>query len=165
MKRFFERFAAFKLQKVLDRMLVSLNFCKIDVYLPYEIQSLHCYSETIISLLFSDRNLIISYFRASKKLGRLAFSWFLALRRNLGNIKEKPTRKTFFSGKKKRLAPRIYHAKFCLVKIIWILWSQNSLKSTEFILYFHEKLILRRGRVFEKFQLQNLYKGHYKAFI
>ena len=45
---------------------------------------------------------------------RLIFSRFLELRGNLGIVKEKPTRKTCFSREKKRLAPRIYHAIFCL---------------------------------------------------
>ena len=46
---------------------------------------------------------------------RLIFSRFLDLRGNLGIVKEKPTRKTYFSREKKRLPPRIYQAKFCLV--------------------------------------------------
>ena len=46
---------------------------------------------------------------------RLVFSRFLDLRRNLGNFK----RKTCFSREKKRLAPRIYLAKFCLVVFLW----------------------------------------------
>ena len=46
---------------------------------------------------------------------RTVFSRFLDLDRNLGIVKEKPTRKTCFSRKKKRPAPRIYQAKFCLV--------------------------------------------------
>ena len=32
---------------------------------------------------------------------------------NLGNVKEKPTREICFYREKKRLAPRIYLAKFC----------------------------------------------------
>ena len=44
---------------------------------------------------------------------RLVFSRFFDLRGNLGNVKEKPTRKTCFSREKKRLTPRIYLAKFC----------------------------------------------------
>ena len=46
---------------------------------------------------------------------RLVFSRFLDLRGNLGNVKEKPTRKTCFSREKKRLAPRTstHLAKFC----------------------------------------------------
>ena len=38
---------------------------------------------------------------------------FFDIRGKLGNAKEKPTRKTCFSREKKRLAPRIYLAKFC----------------------------------------------------
>ena len=45
-------------------------------------------------------------------LNRLVFSRFFYLRGNLGNVNEKPTRKTCFSRKKKRLTPRIYLAKF-----------------------------------------------------
>ena len=55
---------------------------------------------------------------------RTVFSRFLDLDRNLGIVKEKPTRKTCFSRKKKRPAPRIYQAKFCLVVF---LWSQRNL--------------------------------------
>ena len=45
--------------------------------------------------------------------GRLVFSRFFDIRGNLGNAKEKPTRKTCFSREMKRLALRIYLAKFC----------------------------------------------------
>ena len=44
---------------------------------------------------------------------RPVFSWFFDIRGNLGNVKEKLARKTCFSREKKRLAPRIYQAKFC----------------------------------------------------
>ena len=44
---------------------------------------------------------------------RLVFSRFLDLCGNLGNVIEKPTRKTCFSREKKRLTQRIYLAKFC----------------------------------------------------
>ena len=44
---------------------------------------------------------------------RLVFSRFFDIRGNLGNVKEKPTRKTFFSCEMKRQALRIYLAKFC----------------------------------------------------
>ena len=44
-------------------------------------------------------------------VGRLVFSRFLDLRGNLGIVSETRTRKTF-SREKKRLAPRIYQAKF-----------------------------------------------------
>ena len=43
---------------------------------------------------------------------RLVFSRFFDIRRNLGNVKEKPTRKTCFSREMKRLALRIYLANF-----------------------------------------------------
>ena len=43
---------------------------------------------------------------------RLVFSQFLYLCGNLRTVKEKRTRKTCFPHKKKRLAPRIYQAKF-----------------------------------------------------
>ena len=46
-------------------------------------------------------------------LDRLVFSRFFYIRGNLGNVKEKPTRKTCFSREIKRLALRIYLAKFC----------------------------------------------------
>ena len=45
---------------------------------------------------------------------RLVFSRFFDIRGNLESVKEKPTRKTCFSREQKRLAPRIYQAKFCL---------------------------------------------------
>ena len=43
----------------------------------------------------------------------LVLSRFFDIRGNLGNVKEKSTRKTCFSRKMKRLALRIYPAKFC----------------------------------------------------
>ena len=49
----------------------------------------------------------------SKKVIRLVFSRFFDICGNLGNAKEKPTRKTCFSREMKRLALRIYLAKFC----------------------------------------------------
>ena len=49
---------------------------------------------------------------------RLVFSRFLDLRVNLGSVKEKLTRKTYFPREKKRLAPRIYQAKFCLAAFL-----------------------------------------------
>ena len=49
---------------------------------------------------------------------RLVFSRFFEIRGNLGNVKEKPTRKTCFSREKKRLALRIYQAKFCLAAFL-----------------------------------------------
>ena len=52
------------------------------------------------------------------ELYRLVFSRFFDIRGNLGNVKEKPTRKTCFSREKKRLAPRIYQAKFCLAAFL-----------------------------------------------
>ena len=51
-------------------------------------------------------------------LDRLVFSRFIYIRGNLGNVKEKTTRKTCFSREKKRLAPRIYQAKFCLAAFL-----------------------------------------------
>ena len=50
---------------------------------------------------------------------RLVFSRFFDLRGSLRIVKEKPTRKTCFSGEKKRLAPRIYKAKFCPTVFPW----------------------------------------------
>ena len=47
-----------------------------------------------------------------KKLIRLVFSRFFDICGNLGNAKEKPTRKTCFSREMKCLALRIYLAKF-----------------------------------------------------
>ena len=44
---------------------------------------------------------------------RLVFSWFFYTCRNLGNPKEKLTRKTYFSCEMKHLALRIYLTKFC----------------------------------------------------
>ena len=43
---------------------------------------------------------------------RLVFSRFFYLRGNLGNVKEKPTRKTCLSLEKKRLIPHIWIAEF-----------------------------------------------------
>ena len=44
---------------------------------------------------------------------RLVFSWFFYTCGNLGNPKEKLTRKTYFSCEMKHLALRIYLTKFC----------------------------------------------------
>ena len=44
---------------------------------------------------------------------RLVFSRCFDIRGNLGNVKEKPTRKTCFSCEMKCLALRMYLAKFC----------------------------------------------------
>ena len=44
---------------------------------------------------------------------RLVYSRFFYIRGNLGNVKEKATRKTSFSREIKSLALRIYLAKFC----------------------------------------------------
>ena len=49
---------------------------------------------------------------------RLVFSRFFDIRRNLGNVNKKPTRKTCFSREKKRLALRIYQAKFGLAAFL-----------------------------------------------
>ena len=54
--------------------------------------------------------ILITY---KKEYTRLVFSRFFYIRGNLGNAKEKPTRKTCFSREMKRLALRIYLAKFC----------------------------------------------------
>ena len=43
---------------------------------------------------------------------RVVFNRVFYIRRNLGNVKEKPTRKTCFSREMKHLALRIYLAKF-----------------------------------------------------
>ena len=43
---------------------------------------------------------------------------YLNLFGNLGIVKEKPTRKTSFSREKKRLATRIYPAKFCMAAFL-----------------------------------------------
>ena len=56
------------------------------------------------------------------------------LRGNLGNLKEKPARKICLSHEKKGK----------------ILPGGISLMSTKFLLHFHEKKVLKRGRVFEK---------------
>ena len=49
---------------------------------------------------------------------RLVFSRFFYFRGNLRTVTEKLTRKICFSRKKKRLAPRIYQAKFCLAAFL-----------------------------------------------
>ena len=54
---------------------------------------------------------------------RLVFSRFFDIRGNLGNAKEKPTRKTGFFREIKRLALLIYLAKLCYAAF---LWSQRS---------------------------------------
>ena len=59
--------------------------------------------------------------RSTKKNTRVVsidVSRFLDLCGNLGNGKEKPTRKTCFSREKKRLTPRINQAKFCLAAFL-----------------------------------------------
>ena len=44
-----------------------------------------------------------THFQAIPRLTRLVFSRFFYIRRNLGNVKEKPTRKTCFSREMKPL--------------------------------------------------------------
>ena len=70
--------------------------------------------------MFLEKNYLFTFERlTSLKLStfpcylRLEFSQFLDLRRNFGDVKENPIRKTCFSREKKRLAPRIYLVKFC----------------------------------------------------
>ena len=58
------------------------------------------------------------FHKQSQNNSRLVFSRFFDNRGNLGNDKEKPTRKTCFSREKKRLTPRIYQAKFCLAAFL-----------------------------------------------
>ena len=65
-----------------------------------------------------------------------------------GKCLKKPTRKTCFSHEMKRLALRIYLAKFFLDDISFIL--------TKFLLYFYKKGMLKRGRLYQKFQERNL---------
>ena len=50
---------------------------------------------------------------SDSRLVRLIFSRFFDIHRNLGNVKDKPNRKTCFSREMKRLAWRIYLTKFC----------------------------------------------------
>ena len=83
------------------------------IILPIQIKPRKC--RVFIIRIFSNINLCWH---------RLVFSQFLDLNRNLGNVKEKPTRKTCFSCERKRLALRIYQAKFYLPAM---LWSQRNL--------------------------------------
>ena len=46
------------------------------------------------------------------------FSWFLDFCGILGNVKEKPTRKTRFFCEKKRIGPHIDQSKFCLTAFL-----------------------------------------------
>ena len=57
---------------------------------------------------------LIQYIARGHSTGRLVFSRFLDLRRNLGNAKEKTTTKTCSSCEKNRQAPSIYQVKFCV---------------------------------------------------
>ena len=66
----------------------------------------------------------------SKHLPRLVFNKFLNLCRNIGNVKQKPTRKTCFPMKK---ATGFTHLQSK------ILPGGVSLKSTEPLLYFYKK--------------------------
>ena len=61
--------------------------------------------------------------------------------RNLGNVKQKPTRKTCFPMKK---ATGFTHLQGNFLP------GDISLKSTESLLYFYKKQMLQRGRVFAK---------------
>ena len=80
--------------------------------------------------------------RQNEYVNRLVFCRLLDLRGNLGIVKEKPTRKTCFSHEKKRLAPHLPSK---------ILPGGVSLKESESLLYFHEKMMLKRGEsTFEK---------------
>ena len=80
--------------------------------------------------------------KKKKQTSILSIFW---LSRNLGNVKEKPSRKTCFSREMKRLALRIYLFNFI------ILLGGISLMSTKFLLYFHEKEMLKQGRLCEQF--------------
>ena len=76
-------------------------------------------------------------------LHRLVFSRIFYIHRNLGNMKEKPTRKTCFSSEIE--APGFIH-------LPWkILLGCICLMSTEFLLKFHGREMLKRGRIYEKF--------------
>ena len=66
--------------------------------------------------MFTIAKLLRTAFLKNGGCFRLVFSRFLNLSGNLGIAKEKPTRKTCFSRERKRLAPRIYQAKFCLAR-------------------------------------------------
>ena len=62
-------------------------------------------------------------------LGKFQHNIFTTLSRvfyicgNLGNVKEKRTRKNCFSHEIKRLALRNYLAEFCLAPLLWCQWS------------------------------------------
>ena len=73
---------------------------------------------------------------------RLVFARLLDVRGNLGYGKEKPTRKTCFFLLKE--APGSTHLSRK------VLLGDISLMSTKLLLYFHEKKILERERVFKK---------------
>ena len=74
---------------------------------------------------------------------RLVYSRFLDLRGNLWIGEEKQTRKTCFSREKKRLAPRIYQAKFCLAAFL------SSQRNLYFI--FSQEIDIKTGeKIFEK---------------
>ena len=84
----------------------------------------------------------INIFINNLKVHRLVFSPSLDLCRNLVNVKEKPTRNNLFLALKETPGSTHLPFKISLVGI--------SLMSAKFLLYIHEKLILKRKRVFEK---------------
>ena len=70
-------------------------------------------------LLRSDSQLFLYEKDTCILICRLGFGQFLDLRGNLGNLKKKLTRKTYFSREKKRLASHIYLVKFCQAAFLW----------------------------------------------
>ena len=63
--------------------------------------------------MFGQNRKLLVLLLINRVSARLVFSRFFDIRRNLGNAKEKPTRKTCLSREMKRLALCIYLAKFC----------------------------------------------------
>ena len=89
--------------------------------------------KTIIHIIEQPRRnlLVLNLFRTRVFLGgwgRLLIDSVFDFRENLGNFKEKPTRKNCFSREIKRLALRIYLAKFCLAVFCKDI-NENSFKS------------------------------------
>ena len=89
---------------------------------------------------------------------RLVFRRFLDLRGNLRIVKEKATGKTWFSREKKRLAPRIYQAKFCLAAFL----SQRNL----YYIFTRKRCWNGGGYIWKVYlciYLHKLYKELYKS--
>ena len=88
------------LQAPLDKFLILVRYSLLEAELRWFYYSLSLYIKQEIQQL--------NWLCKHMKKVPLVFNWFLDLCTNLGNVKEKLTRKTCFSHEKKCLAPCIH---------------------------------------------------------